>query len=115
MPRKTRTAGLFRAFGFAQEHAELIQLLLSERAELRHHVVAELRRVCNVLGEEVRSLTVLSDRRQIWCAKIGTAGAEVGVARGATGAREDLGSGDGVRIIGEALTLRPRGHGLHDL
>src|SRR4051794_771928 len=101
MPRKTRTAGLFRAFGGAQEHAELMQLLLSERAELRHHVVAELRRVRNVLGEEVRSLTVLSDRRQVRCAEIGAAGAEVGVARSAPGARKDLGPGDGFRIVGE--------------
>src|SRR6476469_5807053 len=115
MPRKTRTAGLFRAFGFAQEHAELMQLQLSERGELRHHVVAELRRVCNVFGEEVRPLTALSDRRQVWCAEVGAAGAEVGVAGGTAGSRKDVGPGDGVRIVGEALTLRPRGHGLHDL
>src|SRR4249919_2758348 len=115
MPRKTRTAGLFRAFGFAQEHAELLQLLLSERGELRHHVVAELRRVCNVFGEEVRPLTALCDRRQVGCAEVGAAGAEVGVAGSAAGARKDLGPGDGVWIVGETLTLRPCGHGLHDL
>src|SRR6266540_673452 len=45
MPRKTRTARLFRAFGGVEELAQLSQLVLPERGEFRHHVVAVLRRV----------------------------------------------------------------------
>src|SRR5438552_221975 len=47
MPTKTRTAGLFWALGREEELGELGELLIRE-AELRHHVVAELRRIADV-------------------------------------------------------------------
>src|SRR6266540_5135968 len=75
MPRKTRTVGLFRALGRVEEFAQLSQLVLSERAELRHHVVAELRRVGDVVGEALNALSVLSDRREVGRSEIRAAGA----------------------------------------
>src|SRR5213075_2402844 len=99
MPRKTRMARLLRAFGFAQEDAELMQLRLSERGELRHHVVAGLGRVGDVGREEVGPLPALADRRQVRRAEVRAAGAEIRVARGATRAREHGRAGDRLLVV----------------
>src|SRR3954453_4671350 len=81
MPRKTRTARLFRAFGRVQERAELVELLVAERSELRHHVVAELRRVLDVRGEALDAEPALADRGPVRRAEVGAASAEVPMAR----------------------------------
>src|SRR3954471_5620828 len=89
MPRKTRTARLFRALGRVQERAELVELLVAERSELRHHVVAELRRVLDVGGESVDAAPTLADRGQVRCAEIRAARAEIRMAGSAARAGED--------------------------
>src|SRR5947207_15717118 len=76
MPRKTRMALLFRALGLAQEDAELMQLRLPERGELRHHVVPRLRRVGHVSREEVGALAALADCREVGRPEVRAAGAE---------------------------------------
>src|SRR5262245_44861924 len=101
MPRKTRTARLVGALGLAQEDAELMQLDVSERGELGHHVVPGFRRVRDVRGEELRPLTALSDRGEVRGAEVRAARAEIRVTRGAAGAREDGRAGDGVLVVGE--------------
>src|SRR3954447_23971551 len=115
MPRKTRTARLFRAFGRVQERAELVELLVAERSELRHHVVAELRRVLDVRGEALDAAPALADRGQVRRAEVGAARAEVRVARSAPRAGEDGCARDRVLVVLEALPLRPGRNGLHDL
>src|SRR6266496_404915 len=65
IPRKIRTAGLFWALGGEEERRQLRELLVVE-TELRHHVVAELRRVADVLHEE------------LFVAPLRTFGAEIG-------------------------------------
>src|SRR5918912_1469929 len=92
MPRKTRMRRLSRALGGAQELAELLQLLVAERREPRHHVVAELRRIRDVVREERRALAALSDRGEVGRPEVRAAGAEIRVAGGAAGAREDRGA-----------------------
>src|SRR5881394_2704066 len=78
-----------------------MELRLSERGELRHHVVARLGRVGDVGREEVGSLTALADRRQVWRAEVRAAGAEICMARSAPGACEDRRAGDRLLVVGE--------------
>src|SRR6478672_1504960 len=107
MPRKTRTSRrLLGALGFAQEDAELMQLHVSERRELRHHVVAGLRRVGDVRREKLRSLAALADRREVGRAEVRATGAEIRVAGGAAGAGEDRRACDRVLVVSETLALR---------
>src|SRR2546421_5087711 len=87
--RKTRTAGLFRALGGRQERRELVELRIVE-TELRHDVVAELRWVTDVVVQLLRRLPARSLVAQVRRALVRATGAEVGVARGAARAGEDL-------------------------
>src|SRR6266550_8389421 len=102
MPRKMRTAGLFRALGGEEERGQLGELLVVE-AELRHHVVAELRRVADVLHEELLVAPFRTFRTEVGCTLVRAARAEIGVARSATRAGKDLGAGDRVSVPGNAL------------
>src|SRR5262245_44867534 len=88
MPRKTRTpplaGGLPAALRGGQERRDLLQLLVVEaaavlRAEDRHHVVAELTRVGDVLREE-RGVVGLADLGQVGRAEVRRARARVRVA-----------------------------------
>src|SRR3954467_3801567 len=115
MPRKTRTARLFRAFGRVQERAELVELLVAERPELRHHVVAELRRVLDVGREALDAAPALADRREIRCAEVRAAGTEIGVAGSAARTGEDGRAGDCLLVVLEALLRCPTRYGLHHL
>src|SRR5207237_832997 len=115
MPRKTRTARLLRALGGTEELAELAQLRLAERRELRHHVVAELRRVRDVGREELRALSGLADRAQVGRTEVRAPGAEVRVTRRAAGARKGLRPGDRLSVVRETLPLRPGRDRLDDL
>src|SRR4029453_2895163 len=93
MPRKTRMARLLRTLGREQELRQLVELLVAE-VELRHHGVAELRRISDVARQLLLRLATGPFVAQIRRALIRAAGAEVRVARGAARAREDLGTGD---------------------
>src|SRR2546423_14540513 len=115
MPRKTRTGRLFRALRLAQEDTQLVQLRLPERRELRHHVVARLGRVGDVVREEVGPLPALADRREVGGAEVRAARAEIGVTGGAPGGRENRRAGDRLLVVCEPLSLRRRGHGLNEL
>src|SRR5947209_1182771 len=116
MPRKTRTPALSRSLRDREEDADVADVLRApEVPELRHDVVAELARVGDVAGEELRPLADLADRGQVRRAQVGRARAEVGVAGGTARLGEELRTGDGLWIPGEALPLRPGRHGLHDL
>src|SRR3954447_19358981 len=115
MPRKTRTARLFRAFGRVQERAKLMELLVAERTELRHHVVAELRWVLDVVRESLDAAPALADRGEIRCAEVGTPGTEIGVAGSAPRAREDGRPGDCLLVVLEALLRCPARDRLHHL
>jgi len=114
MPRKTRTAGLFRALGREEERRQLRELLVVE-AELRHYVVAELRRVADVLHEELLVAPLRPFGAEIGRTLVRAPGAEVRVAGGAAGAGEDLRAGDRFRIVREALPLGPGRDRLNDL
>src|SRR6266545_8172753 len=114
MPRKTRTAGLFRALGGEEERRELRELLVVE-AELRHPVVAELRRVADVVHEEVLRPALRPFGTQVGRTLVRAAGAEVRVTGRAAGAREDLRACNRLRVPGEPLPLAPGRHRLHDL
>src|SRR5438876_8467197 len=116
MPRKTRTRRLLGALRHGQEDADVVDVLrATEVPELRHDVVAELARVGDVARKELRPLADLANRGQVGGAEVRGAGAEVRVAGGAVGPREELGSGDGLWVVGEALPLRPGRHRLDDL
>src|SRR2546423_1802355 len=106
MPRKTRTAGLFWTLGREEKRRQLGQLLIGE-PELRHDVVAELRGVADVRHELLLRLPSRGFRAQIGRTLVRAAGAEIGMAGGATGAGEDLRSGDRLRVADEALSLCP--------
>src|SRR3954471_24834924 len=111
MPRKTRTARLFRAFGRVQERAELVELLVAERSELRHHVVAELRRVLDVGGETLDAAPALADRGQVGCTKMRAARAEIRMAASAARAGEDGCTRARLLVVLEALPLCPGRNG----
>src|SRR4051812_24575993 len=115
IPRKTRTARLFRALGGGQELAELAQLLIAQRTELRHHVVAELRGVLDVVRETLGAAAGRADGREVRRAEVRRAGAQVGVTRSAAGARERRRAGNGCVVVLEPLALRPGRHRLDDL
>src|SRR2546421_12845719 len=65
MPRKTRKKRLLRALRGVQKLAELFQLRVAERAELRHHGVAELGRVGHVRGESLHPAAAPADRGEV--------------------------------------------------
>src|SRR6476659_1168134 len=106
MPRKTRTAGLFRALGRLKERRQLRELLVVE-AELRHHVVAELRWVADVAHEKVFRVALRPFGAEVRRALVRAAGAQVGMTGRAARAREDFGTGNRVRVVDEPLALRP--------
>src|SRR6266545_6666587 len=118
MPRKTRTRWLLRTLGRVEEDRECpklrdsraLGLEVCERTELRHHGVAELRRVGNVGGEPFDPAASLPDRRKIRCPRVRGPRAEVGMARRASGVREDVRTGDGLLVVLEALALGPARH-----
>src|SRR5436309_5948803 len=114
MPRKTRTGGLFRALGGGEERRQLRELLVVE-AELRHHVVAELRGVADVAREEVLRPALRAFGTEVGRTLVRAAGAEVRVAGRAARAREDLRARDRLRVSCEPLPLRPARHRLYDL
>src|SRR6476620_5096581 len=114
MPRKTRTAGLFRALGSVEECRELRELLVVE-AELRHHVVAVLGWVADVAHEEVLRAALRPLGAEVWRALVRAAGAQVRMTGRAAGAREDLRTRDRLLVVRESLPLRPRWPRLHDL
>src|SRR5512133_3778667 len=98
MPRKTRTAGLFWALGCQKELRQLRELLVVE-AELRHHVVAELRWVADVAHEKVFRVALRPFGAEVGRALVRAAGAEVRVTGRAARTREDLGAGNRVRVV----------------
>src|SRR5712691_6839868 len=101
-----RTAGpLFRALGREQKRRELGELLVRE-AELRHHVVAELRRVSDVGHQVLLRATLRALGAQVGGTLVRAAGAEVRVAGGTAGARKELRARQRFRIVREALALR---------
>src|SRR6476660_6052596 len=111
MPRKTRTAGLFRALGRLKERSELRELLVVE-AELRHHVVTELRWVADVAHEKVFRVALRPFGAEVTRALVRAAGAEVRMTGRAARARADLGTATRVRVVAEPLALRPGRHRL---
>src|SRR4051812_50048446 len=66
MPRKTRKACLLGALRRVQKLPELMELLVAEGRELRHHVVACFGRVRDVGGKALHAAAALAGRRQIW-------------------------------------------------
>src|SRR6476646_11151265 len=115
MPRKMRKAPLLRALRRIQKLPELVELLIAESRELRHHVVAGLGWVLDVVGESRHAEAALADGREVRRPEVRATGPEVRVARSAAGAREDYRTGDGVLVVLEPLALRPRRNRLHDL
>src|SRR5262249_21179982 len=127
MPRKTRTA-LLRALGGVEEgrdrrqlrDAEILALRVlgrdaREGTELRHDVVAELRRVRDVRLETLDALPFRPLGAEVRGAEERTAGAEIRVARRTAGLREHRRTGDGLRVVREPFPLRPRRYGGDDL
>src|SRR3954465_6765503 len=88
-----------------------MELLVAERPELRHHVVAELRRVLDVGREALDAAPALADRREIRCAEVGAASAEIGVAGSAARTGEDGRAGDCLLVVLEALLRCPTRYG----
>src|SRR3954452_21532094 len=115
MPTKMRKAPLLRALRRIQKLPELVELLIAESRELRHHVVAGLGRVRDVVGESLHAEAALADGREVRRAEVRAAGPEIRVTCGAAGAGEDDRAGDSVLVVLEGLALRPRGHCLDDL
>src|SRR5437868_5165453 len=120
MPRKTRTA-LLRALGRVEEDRERLQLRdaevlplgvlgrdVGESGELRHHVVAELGRVRDVRRQPLDPLPLRAFRTQVGRAEVTAARAEICVARSTAGFREHRRAGHRLRVVREALALRPR-------
>src|SRR3954451_8356312 len=110
-----RALRLPAALGGVQERAELQQLRGRERtagllAVLRHHVVAELRRIGDVFREERDALAARTDRGEVGCAEVAVAVAEVGVAVRAGALGEEPCSGERGLVVGEALLLGPNRH-----
>src|SRR6266545_5260484 len=108
MPRKMRIASLAAVLRFREELPQLVEIVLAEVLELRHHVVPELRGIRDIALEEVLVLR-LPDRGEIRCADVRGARAEVRVALQAADLGEDLRA-----LLGfgrePALLLRPDRH-----
>src|SRR5207244_1813509 len=88
---------LLRALRRDEELAELSKLVVAERGELRHHVVALLARIGDVRGVERRGPALRPLGAQVWRAEVRRADAEVGVTRGTAGGREHLRAGQRLR------------------
>src|SRR5215210_3236630 len=89
IPRKMRTSDLFRALGGEEELRQLPELLVRE-AELGHHRVAELRRVLDVVLEELLRTALRPLVAEVGRSLVRAPGAEVGVTRGAARAGENF-------------------------
>src|SRR5919106_569701 len=76
MPRKMRTARLLRALGGEQELRQLAELLVRE-AELRHHRVAELRRVADVVHQVLLRPSLGALVAEVRRARVGRARPEI--------------------------------------
>src|SRR5919109_3707299 len=116
IPRKTRTRGpLSRTLGCKQEVRQLPELLVAERAELRHHGIAELRRVADVRHQVLPGAAFGSHVAEIGRAQVGGTRAQIRVARRAAGLGEDSRAGESRLVVLEALALGPLRHRRDDL
>src|ERR1700681_5004957 len=103
MPRKMRTGSMW-PLGCFEERRELLQRRRAERLERRHgRAGVHAGRALEVTDLEVDPEVLRAAVRQIRCAEVGRAGAEIGVTAGAAGGREQLRAGHGLPIVGEAL------------
>src|SRR5204862_1006427 len=99
-------ARLLRALGGVEEDGDPVQRLRSERAELRHHVVPELRRIRDVGLEGRHALPLRTLGAEVGRAEIAAARTEIRVAGGAARRRERIRAGDRLLGVREALALR---------
>src|SRR5688572_9060502 len=99
-----RTVGLSGALGGEQELRQLVELLVGE-AELRHHGVAELRRIPDVVREVLPRAALRAGVTEVGRAEIRAAGAEVGVAGRAARLRKDERARHRLLVVGETLPL----------
>src|SRR4029077_6304393 len=117
-PRKTRTCGsvsvplrsLLPAARGVQERGDRLDLRRGELiAESRHHGVAELARVGDVIGEPLNAAAARALVTEIGRAEVRRAGAQVRVTLLAACLGEQLCARQRPRVVLEALFLRPHG------
>src|ERR671937_875520 len=109
MPKKTRIA-LLRALGGVEEHGDRVDRRFPERCELGHHGVPKLGRIRDVRLETLHALALRSLGAEVRRSEVAAARAEIRMARGTAGGREEVRALDRLLVRREPLALRPRRH-----